>query len=231
MWRLSLQPLPSGRVPPDGAILLSSALYIAVLLATCMMVRAIPHREYDFAPSWSWYRSPVHKSDFAAVGKEQCTMSCNVSQLLRQTLVLARCALNILVCWDVQHPIELACVAGVPDAEGCHSRLGRRDAAVHATAEAPLRGEECVGGVCHCGESSCGSFGCRRGGPSPVPCSRLFSGVEYDSWLKQRPYSIFTPVHIFWSHKGQLERREELALPSFWFHAHTSSSTSYTVKS
>lgn len=34
-----LQPLPSGMVPPDGALLLSFVLYVGVLLATCFMVR------------------------------------------------------------------------------------------------------------------------------------------------------------------------------------------------
>ena len=33
------QPLPSGVIPPDGALLFASVIYICVLMAACMMVR------------------------------------------------------------------------------------------------------------------------------------------------------------------------------------------------
>ena len=35
---VSVQPLPSGIIPPDSAVLLGCVLYIMVLIAACMMV-------------------------------------------------------------------------------------------------------------------------------------------------------------------------------------------------
>lgn len=38
--QLFAQPLPSGVVPPDGALLLASSVYMFVLIAACLLVRA-----------------------------------------------------------------------------------------------------------------------------------------------------------------------------------------------
>lgn len=45
---LGVQPLPSGLIPPDQALLLSAALYIAVLTATCFMVCPTSHCSMTF---------------------------------------------------------------------------------------------------------------------------------------------------------------------------------------
>lgn len=77
-WQVGrAQPLPSGVVPPDGALLLASVLYIAVLIAACLMVRAAssePQGVLLWCAARGW--SPAFMAAASCLQSALCQCAC-----------------------------------------------------------------------------------------------------------------------------------------------------------